>query len=227
MNERGWWILVSIGFIVLIVVCIFGIIYLKSRRRRYQQSKKILKANNIEINIEKKKRKKLYKENSEDKHVIKTNFNRPKVFIGSSSEGEDVARAIQQELGKHCEPVIWDQNPYDPSARVTEELLKVGIEFDFAVLVLTADDLVKKRDVEGYAPRDNVIFELGFFMGCIGCERTFMIYPEDASLALPSDIHGLLRVKFKWPSKKKFLRAAVGPACTLILDRILGERIKL
>ena len=40
--------------------------------------------------------------------------------------------------------------------------------FDFAILVLTADDLVASRDVLSTAPRDNVLFELGLFMGGLG-----------------------------------------------------------
>jgi hypothetical protein len=35
----------------------------------------------------------------------------------------------------------------------------------FAVLVLTPDDLVRGRKIGTFGPRDNVVFELGLFMG--------------------------------------------------------------
>jgi hypothetical protein len=38
----------------------------------------------------------------------------------------------------------------------------------FAVLIITPDDVVSSRDIEAQAPRDNVMFELGLFMGRLG-----------------------------------------------------------
>ena len=35
--------------------------------------------------------------------------------------------------------------------------------FDFALLVLTADDPVHSRETEMFGPRDNVVFEIDLF----------------------------------------------------------------
>ena len=40
------------------------------------------------------------------------------------------------------------------------------------MLVLTPDDWMSSRDVAAFGPRDNVIFELGLFMGHLGRSRT-------------------------------------------------------
>jgi len=61
-------------------------------------------------------------------------------------------------------------------------LLRLGVaevwpRFDFAALVLTADDLTASRQVVSLGPRDNVLFELGLFMGRLGRSRTFVIRP--------------------------------------------------
>ncbi len=42
------------------------------------------------------------------------------------------------------------------------------------------------REKKQAAPRDNVVFELGMFMGCLGRERCFVVNEEGADLKLPS-----------------------------------------
>ena len=51
-------------------------------------------------------------------------------------------------------------------------LVEQVLKFDFAVLIMTPDDLTEKRGVSEMSPRDNVIFELGLFMGALGPART-------------------------------------------------------
>ena len=59
------------------------------------------------------------------------------------------------------------------STETLENLVAVLPKFDFAVLVLTGDDLTTSRHIKTASPRDNVVFETGLFMGRIGRERTF------------------------------------------------------
>jgi predicted nucleotide-binding protein len=47
--------------------------------------------------------------------------------------------------------------------------------FDFAILVLTPDDLTQSRGKQQPSPRDNVVFELGLFIGALGRDRVFMV----------------------------------------------------
>lgn len=44
---------------------------------------------------------------------------------------------------------------------------------------------------KGNAPRDNVLFEAGFFMGLLGRRKTFLVWCEDDSLEPPSDLGGV------------------------------------
>ena len=62
---------------------------------------------------------------------------------------------------------------------------------DFATLVISPDDQVLSRSTVSDAPRDNVVFELGLFMGALGHERVFLVYPRNASIKLPTDLLGL------------------------------------
>ena len=71
---------------------------------------------------------------------------RPKVFIGSSSEGEKYAKAIQLLLDRQCEVTIWSQGLFGLSQGTLESLVLAIDKFDFAILLLTPDDMVTSRD---------------------------------------------------------------------------------
>src|SRR5437763_2735926 len=116
---------------------------------------------------------------------------RPSVFIGSSTEGHHLAEAIQVSLDRDCEVQIWSQGVFGLGEGSLESLVEKAHEFDFAILVLTADDLVHSRGEERSAPRDNVLLELGVFLGALGRRRTFAIYDRTADLKLPSDMAGV------------------------------------
>lgn len=88
--------------------------------------------------------------------------------------------------------------------------------FDFAVLVLTPDDLVNSRELETFGPRDNVIFELGLFMGRLGRSRTFILHPSAAGLKIPTDLSGVITAQYQWPRDDGNRAAAVGAACDSI-----------
>jgi hypothetical protein len=76
------------------------------------------------------------------------------------------------------------------------------------------------RNDETLGPRDNIIFELGLFMGRLGRERTFIVRPASGPLKIPSDLAGIATAAFDWPRSDENYRAALGPACDLIRDVI-------
>jgi hypothetical protein len=150
---------------------------------------------------------------------------KPYVFIGSSKEGHPVAEAIQQNLEFCSEPQIWSQGGFGLSGGTLESLVKKLDEIDFAVLVLTPDDIVESRGEARPAPRDNVLFELGLFVGGLGRERTFMVCDRSVELKLPSDLAGITRATYEPPQSRTW-QGAVGAACTAIKDEIayVGRR---
>ena len=83
---------------------------------------------------------------------------RPSLFVGSSTEGLRIAKALQVLLDHACEVTIWGQGVFGLGQGTLESLVLALDEYDFAVLVLTADDLVTSRDALSAAPRDNVLF---------------------------------------------------------------------
>jgi formylglycine-generating enzyme required for sulfatase activity len=162
---------------------------------------------------------------------MKTRSKRPLVFVGSSTEGLSVARAVQVALDHTCEVRLWSQGVFELSQGTLEALVSGAEQFDFAVLVLTPDDLVESRAVGASAARDNVLFELGLFMGILGRRRTFVLFDRTANLRIPSDLAGVTCATYA-PHDSELsggLRASLGAPCTLIEDAIRSEgpRVKL
>ncbi len=140
---------------------------------------------------------------------------KPKLFIGSSSEGKEIADHLQHGLEREVESTIWHQGVFGLSEGSLEALTRRVHDFDFAALVLTPDDLVTSRNDVVSSPRDNVIFEMGLFMGALGRERTFIIYNRDSKLKLPSDLAGITAATFGDRSDGN-IQAALGPVCTSV-----------
>ena len=136
---------------------------------------------------------------------------RSKLFVGSSSEGLGVARAVRQQLKDVAEITLWSDGLFGLGSGTLESLVQSLPNFDFAVLVVTADDLTMTRGKEQASPRDNVIFEAGLFMGRLGRFRTFLVYDSSAQAKLPSDFAGITLAQFLRRSDGN-LRAAVGEA---------------
>jgi CRP/FNR family transcriptional regulator, cyclic AMP receptor protein len=116
----------------------------------------------------------------------------PEVFIGSSTESLKVATAIERALKP--DPIHiwhWRQGVFGASEATIESLEKQLRTCDFAILILTADDKLRVRRKNQTAPRDNVVFELGLFMGAIGRHRTFMVVEDRKGLRVPADLHGI------------------------------------
>jgi predicted nucleotide-binding protein len=151
------------------------------------------------------------------------------LFIGSSTEGLPIARALQAELDEECEPLVWKQDFFVPTGTTIGTLSEKVQSFDFAAFIFTPDDSLIIRGSANSGARDNVIFELGLFMGALGKERVFIIYPRDQELHLPSDLADFTCLTYRGNRKDQNLRAAIGPAATAIRNRImsLGIRISL
>lgn len=95
---------------------------------------------------------------------------------------------------------------------------------DFAVAIARGEDIVRSRKKQEPAMRDNVIFELGLFMGLLGRNRTFLLLPENAKVKLPSDLQGLTCIRYRTPDDDEEMQVAVGAACAEIRQRIAKLR---
>ena len=147
----------------------------------------------------------------------------PSVLIGSSSEGLQIARDIRSQLKNDAEITIWHEGIFGLGDGTLESLVNALDNFDFAVLVLTPDDVIKSREQESQSPRDNVLFELGLFMGRFGRHRTFTVYDKDSDIKLPSDLAGVTLAPYKGTRQDGNLLAALGEACDPIREAIKSQ----
>ena len=145
---------------------------------------------------------------------------KPVVFIGSSREGLEYANAVFTELEREADPITWDLDFFQPTIGTLEELEKATHSYDFAVLVLTPDDVRRSRGKQERVPRDNVLFELGLFVGALGRNRVFFVKPRSENLTLPTDLLGVTPLEY---TTREDRRAAVRTACTAIKKRMLAE----
>lgn len=149
---------------------------------------------------------------------------KPYVFIGSSTEQLSKAYLVQERLQLVAYSTVWTQGVFEPSKSILDSLLSELRRCDFGIFVFTADDLLKIRDRNLQTVRDNVLFELGLFIGHLGRERCFIILPRGKDIHLPSDLHGFTPVFYDETHPK--LNAAIGGACTKIEGAInkLGKK---
>src|SRR5439155_16414494 len=73
-------------------------------------------------------------------------------------------------------------------------------------------------------PRDNVLFELGLFMGALGRNRTFVVHSRTTPPMMPSDLAGITPATFE---ERSNLEAALGPACTKIRRAIETQGMRV
>ena len=146
-----------------------------------------------------------------------TSSSKPRVFIGSAKEQLEIARAVQENLFSDFETKVWDQQVFELSEYPLVSLAQELQQTDFGVFVLGSDDFITMRGKEYLVPRDNVIFELGMFMGGLGRDRTMIIVPSvERKIHLPTDLSGLTIAEYDPVRQDNSFIAALAPACNKI-----------
>lgn len=145
---------------------------------------------------------------------------KPSVFIASSKEGLSVAEAINVNLDHDTFPTLWRNGTFRPGSFVLDDLVKKSSAVDFAVFVFTPDDAATIRDEPTHVVRDNVLFELGLFIGALGKERCYVVRPRNVDMHLPSDLLGVTHVDYVPDRPDGELASALNAACKQIRDEI-------
>lgn len=140
---------------------------------------------------------------------------KPRVFIASSSESLEAAGAVNVNLEHECEPTLWT-HAFTLASTAIEDLVYKSSAMDFAIFIFAPDDLSNIRGKSVSITRDNVIFELGLFIGSIGRERCFIIKPRHVDLHLPSDLLGITTADYDNQRSDGDLAQAMTSACVKI-----------
>lgn len=125
-----------------------------------------------------------------------------KIFIGSSSEELDLANAAKAilEFEKEFEVTVWNEQMWDRAVfklnnNYLNDLIRATLQFDFGILIGTKDDKVEVRGEEYLQPRDNILFELGLFIGRLGLNNCAFLIDQDIKVL--SDIKGVSLARFE------------------------------
>ena len=151
---------------------------------------------------------------------------KPRVSIGSSSEGLLIAQAVFSALESDTVPTLWTHQLFLPGQYPLEVLERELRRHHFAVLIASPDDELFKRGLVSPAMRDNLLLEFGLFSGALGRKCAYFVCPSAPRLELPSDLFGLLtatydssRVRLSTADRA----AAVQTACTQLREVISIE----
>jgi CAP12/Pycsar effector protein, TIR domain len=115
---------------------------------------------------------------------------KPRVFIGSASEALDVARTLETLLSDFARPRLWTRT-FVMGQSFIDDILAQAHECEFGLFVMTPEDLELVRDDLRRVPRDNVLLELGVFLGALGKGRALFVFAGDDAPTLPSDLSGM------------------------------------
>lgn len=145
---------------------------------------------------------------------------KPRVFIASSVEGLPVAEAVNANLDHDTVPTIWKGGTFHLSSNTVDDLVKKASQVDFAIFLFTPDDVATSRGKSAPVVRDNVLFELGLFIGTLGKERCFIVRPRGVNLYMPTDLLGLIAADYAVDRGDEDWFSATNTACTKIRNEI-------
>ncbi len=118
-----------------------------------------------------------------------------KVFVvhGWNAQMRDGATSL---LGRLRLDYVVLQDERNGGATVVEKFLREADDCDYAVVILSGDDLAtpKGSELPRLRARQNVVLELGYFLGKIGRRNIVVLHEEGASIEMPSDLAGIVHI---------------------------------
>ena len=116
-----------------------------------------------------------------------------KIFIVHGHNNE-IKQTVARTLSKlKLEPIILHEQ-LDQGRTIIEKFEKNSSDVNFAIILLTADDDGKAKIETDYKTRarQNVVFEMGYFIGKLGREKVFLLLEEGVDK--PGDLDGIVYV---------------------------------
>lgn len=136
--------------------------------------------------------------------ILKQVSNQIFIVHGHDEEMKQYVARIITRL--ELDPIILHEKPNQ--GRTIIEKITDYSNVSFAVILLSPDDIARKRndspDVVKSRARQNVVLELGYFLGKLGRNRVIALYREDANFEMPSDYSGVLFVPFDSAGRWQF-----------------------
>ena len=144
---------------------------------------------------------------NENETISSSSVNLSKRVFIVHGHNEEMKLAVARTIERlKLEPIILHEQP-SKGKTIIEKFTDYS-DVAFAIVLLSADDIAhSKADEQStgkYRARQNVIFELGYFIGKLGRERVFALHEVEKNFEMPSDYSGVLFVPFDKAGRWQF-----------------------
>jgi hypothetical protein len=126
-----------------------------------------------------------------------------------------ISRELVRQLERSAITTFWTEGAFHPGKTTAESLAEAADRADFAVFVLTDDDIELSRKPLLRVPALNVAFEAGFLAGRLGTSRIFLVVSHGGEAFVPTDLAGTIYIRLAARADSD-LRATVSPAVAMI-----------
>ncbi len=111
------------------------------------------------------------------------------VFLGYCSASTATARAIKRFLTEQGVTVLDWQTDFPPGQNILQQIGRAAARCSAGIFLFTRDDeLATASSGQDAVPRDNVVFEAGYFVHSKGKDRVLVVREEGAKM--PADLGG-------------------------------------
>lgn len=135
--------------------------------------------------------------------VKKSSLSTNKVFIVHGHDEKsryELCNILKDEL--QLEPIVLLEKPNNSIETIISKFERLAKDCSYAIILLTPDDLVG----ENRRARQNVVFELGYFLGKFQTEQERkIIIMKKSGVEIPSDISGVLYLEYNKDVKEVYL----------------------
>jgi predicted nucleotide-binding protein len=114
------------------------------------------------------------------------------VFLGYSSQATEVAHAIRKFLIEKLKITVFDWHDFEIGETIWRSIERAERLTSCGIFLFMADDTVTTAGLQQLSPRDNVVYEAGYFAGAKGLSRSIIIHEEGAKV--PTDLGGILNL---------------------------------
>ena len=116
------------------------------------------------------------------------------VFFGYCSESRQTAEQIQDQLTELGASVLNWEIDFHAGGSILSEIDNAKAKCSCGIFLFSEDDHFQ-GETDQVAPRDNVIFEAGYFMSAKGPERCLIVRRGEAKM--PADVDGTIYLHIK------------------------------
>jgi len=122
-----------------------------------------------------------------------------KIFVVHGQDNKmklDVTQTLQK---LDLDPIFLREKQKSPQTLI--EKINDYVHVSFAIVLVSPDNLIypkeKTPNEAKYTANQNVIFELGYFLGRLGSKNIVAIYRKNKDFKIPNEYNGILWIEYK------------------------------